>query len=110
MRFLFLVCTDSTAEPYLPAEDNIAEWFADVTARGAHVIGDRLRPEESAVTVKRRDGHVVTTDGPFAETKELIAGFDVIDCESREEAIEIASRHPMARFGQIDVREFWPLG
>ncbi|TAM71242.1 MAG: hypothetical protein EPN48_01280 [Microbacteriaceae bacterium] len=109
MRFLFLICTDSTAEPYEAAEDNIEEWITDVTGSGVHVIGDRLRPGEEAVTVKRRNGRVVATDGPFAETKELIAGFDVIDCASREEAVEIASQHPMARFGQIDVREFWPF-
>jgi hypothetical protein len=47
------------------------------------------------------------TDGPFAETKELIAGFDVLECGSLDEAVEIASRHPVAAFGAIDVREFW---
>jgi hypothetical protein len=47
------------------------------------------------------------TDGPFAETKELIAGFDVLECDSLDEAVEIASRHPVAAFGAIDVREFW---
>ena len=48
-------------------------------------------------------------DGPYAETKELIGGFDVIDCASRAEAVELASRHPMARFGRIELRPAWPM-
>jgi hypothetical protein len=50
---------------------------------------------------------VVLSDGPFAETKEQIAGYDVIDCEDLDEAIEVASKHPVARFGTIEVRPFW---
>ena len=57
--------------------------------------------------VRVRGGKPFVTDGPFAETKELIAGFDVLECSSLEEAVDIASRHPVAAFGAIDVREFW---
>jgi hypothetical protein len=109
MRFLFLVCTDETAEPYDAADDNIETWVSELDARGARVIGDRLRPNAEAIAVKRRGGKVVVSDGPFAEAKEVIGGFDVIDCANRDEAIEIAAKHPMARFGQIEIREFWPL-
>jgi hypothetical protein len=109
MRFLFLVCTDATAEPYNAADDNINTWVSELDERGARVMGDRLRPYEEAVAVKRRDGKVVVSDGPFAEAKEVIGGFDVIECADRDEAIEIASKHPMARFGQIEVRAFWPF-
>jgi len=71
--------------------------------------GDRLRPPEDATTVRWRRGEVLVTDGPFAETREQIAGYDVIDCADLDEAIEIASKHSMARFGRIEIRPFWPL-
>jgi hypothetical protein len=55
-----------------------------------------------------RQARLLGTDGPFAETKEWIAGFDLLECASLEEAIRIASRHPMARFGRIEVRPLSP--
>jgi hypothetical protein len=54
-----------------------------------------------------REEEVLLSDGPFAETKEWIAGFDIIECENLDEAIEVASRHPVARFGSIEVRPLW---
>jgi hypothetical protein len=54
-----------------------------------------------------RGGDVLVADGPFAETKEQIAGFDIIECADLDEAIDVASRHPVARFGSIEVRPFW---
>ena len=54
-----------------------------------------------------RDGKLLLTDGPFIESKELIAGFDIIDCADLDEAIEVASKHPMAKFGMVEVRPFW---
>jgi hypothetical protein len=75
--------------------------------RGVRRDGSRLRPVSDATTVRLRDGEVVLSDGPFAETKEQIAGFDVIDCENLDEAIEVASKHPVARWGAIEVRPFW---
>jgi len=107
MRFMLFVCEDPSAETYNPAEDNIGEWSEWVGDRA--VIGDRLRPASEAVTVRRRNGEVSVTDGPFTESKELIAGFDVIDVADQAEAIDIAGRHPMARFGRVEVREFWPF-
>lgn len=107
MQFILFVCDDPTAEPYVAAEDNIGEWFDSIEER--HLLGDRLRPASDAVTVRKRNGTVTVTDGPFTESKEIIAGFDVIDVADRDEAIEIASRHPMARFGRIEVRALWPF-
>ena len=72
--------------------------------------GDRLRPPEYASTVRVRGGDAIVTDGPFTESKEWIAGYDVIECADLDEAIEIASKHPMARAGRIEVRRAWPLG
>lgn len=103
------VATDPEAEPYDEAQDNIEEWIADVSARGAHLHGDRLRPIEDATLVRVRDGEVLVTDGPFTESKEWIAGYDMIQAADLDEAIEIASKHPMARFGRIELRPVWPL-
>ena len=109
IRYMMFVATDPAAEAYVPAEDNIEEWIEDVKARDANVIGSRLRPIEDATTVRVRNGEVVVSDGPFTESKEWIAGFDVIDARDLDEAIEIASKHPMARFGRIELRPFWPF-
>jgi hypothetical protein len=59
--------------------------------------------------VRTRGGELIVTDGPFTESKEWIAGYDVLECDSKEQAIEIAARHPMARFGRVEVREAWPF-
>jgi hypothetical protein len=109
IRYMMFVATDPTAEPFVAAEDNIEEWIADVTARGANVMGSRLRPVEDATTVRVRNGELIVSDGPFTESKEWIAGFDIIDARDLDEAIEIASKHPMARFGRIELRPFWPF-
>lgn len=103
------VATDPEAEPYDKDQDNIQDWIADVEGRGAHVRGDRLRPIEDATLVRVRDGEVLVTDGPFTESKEWIAGYDLIEAADLDEAIEIASKHPMARFGRIELRPVWPL-
>jgi hypothetical protein len=57
--------------------------------------------------VRVRDGEVVVSDGPFAETKEAVGGFDILECDSLEEAVEIAAAHPLAQIGTIEVRPFW---
>jgi hypothetical protein len=110
MQYMLFVCTDSTAPAYDPAQDNIEEWVKDVYDGGTGLHGDRLRPVTDATTVKVRDGQLRVSAGPFAETTEWIAGYDVIDCSDLDEAIDIASRHPMAKFGQIEIRPVWPLG
>jgi hypothetical protein len=66
-----------------------------------------LQPTSAATTIKRRDGELVIADGPFAETKEQIAGFYVIECEDLDERLEIASRNPVAEFGSVEVRPVW---
>lgn len=109
MRYMMFVLHDPAAEPYAPELDNIGEWVAAVSASGARIIGDRLRPPPHAKTVRMRAGKILVNDGPFAESKEWIAGFDLLDCASFEEAVAIAARHPMARFGSIELRPFWPI-
>jgi hypothetical protein len=109
MQYMMFVATDPEAEAYDAAQDNIQEWIAYVEQSGARVHGDRLRPVEDATLVRVRNGDVLVTDGPFTESKEWIAGYDVIEAADLDAAIEIASRHPMARFGRIELRPVWPF-
>ena len=109
MQYVMFVATDPEAEPFVPADDNIGEWVAEVESRGIHVYGERLRPVDDATTVRVRSGELLVTDGPFTESKEWIAGLDILECRDLDDAIEIASRHPMARFGRIELRPVWPF-
>jgi len=107
MKFLLFIGEAADAEPYDRALDNIQEWVADLEKRGAAVIGDRLVDAAESIVVRRRNGETIITDGPYVEAKEWIAGFDVIDVASRDEAVEIAAAHPMSRFGVVVIRELW---
>jgi hypothetical protein len=108
MRYIMFVCVDPTGEKYGPEEDNINEWVDEMDRRKVRTLGYRLKGVEDATTVRRRKGKVLVTDGPFADTKEWIAGFDLLECADLDAAIEIASKHPMARRGRIEIRPFWP--
>jgi hypothetical protein len=110
MRYLMFVCVDPSAGPYDPALDNIRDWVSTHEKRGNRILGNRLEHISTAKTVCVRKGQLLVTDGPFAETREWIGGFDLLDCASIEEAIEIAAKHPMARFGKIEVRPLWSHG
>jgi len=106
MMFLMFVVAGSDAETTAEkAGYTIEEWLDETARRGVRVEGDRLLGIDDATTV-RESGRLVT-DGPFADTKEWIAGYDVLDCADLAEAVEIASKHPMARVGAIEVRPFW---
>lgn len=114
MKFLMLVCWDAekmdaenepdTADT--PEEESFP-WLDDLRARGKWVTGDRLAPPRRARSVRVRDGKAMVTDGPFAETKEAVGGFDIIECGSVAEAVEIAAGHPVAQTGTIEVRRLW---
>jgi hypothetical protein len=113
MRYALLVAVDEKVE--LSEEDverRRAEFvgFQDqMEARGVMVARGRLQPTSLSTTVRVRDEGLVVADGPFAETKEQIAGFYIIECEDLDEAIEIASRNPGARYGTIEVRPVWEI-
>jgi hypothetical protein len=113
MRYALLICGDENAALSLTAEERSARFdaftaFSDaMTARGVLVGGERLRPSTTASTVQVRDGGVVIADGPFAETKEQIAGFYVIECTDLDEALEVAAQVPAAAYGTIEVRPVW---
>jgi hypothetical protein len=110
MQYLMMVCVtdDDVPSTEAPAEGAV-DWVEEMDGRGVRVMGQRLRPGNLATTVRKRNGEVVVSDGPFAETKEWIAGFDVLDCADLDEAIEIASKHPVATFGALELRPFWPF-
>jgi len=82
-------------------------WRLDLQARGLQVLGNALEGPETATTVRVRDGETLLTDGPFIETKEFIAGIDVVSCADRQQAIQLAAAHPIARYHTIEVRPFW---
>jgi uncharacterized protein (TIGR02246 family) len=106
MKYMLLVCGDDTADAsgMAPVEPWVEELGAE---RGVRLHGHRLRLPAEAVTVRVRDGEVLRTDGPFAETKEYVAGYDILECDSLEEAVEAAAKHPVASIGAMEVRAFW---
>ena len=108
MRYLMLVC-ETEPEGEYSEEDYKAGlmWGEEMSRRGVRLEGHRLRPSASATTVRVRDGEVLLTDGPFAETNEQILGFDLLECANLDEAIEVATRHPVARLGSLEVRPLW---
>jgi hypothetical protein len=116
MKYMLFHCADESMAydpdndcriPGSPAARALETWLSDLTARGVLLDGARLRPVSDATTVQVRQGNLLVSDGPFAETKEQVAGYDVIDCADLDEAIEIASRHPNALTGTVEVRPFW---
>ena len=115
MRYALLICTDETGTGALSPEEGaamLAEYVAfgeEMGRRGVMQGGERLRPTTDATTVRVRDDEVVTSDGPFAETKEQIGGYFIVDCTDLDEAIEVASKIPGARMGSIEVRPIWEM-
>lgn len=109
MKYLMLVVADPGLESTEEGPISIEQWVDETYGAGKATDGDRLRPPADAKTIRRRNGSLQVTDGPFAETHEWIAGFDILECESLDEAIELASRHPMATQGIIELRPAWPL-
>ena len=109
MRYVMFVCDNESVGVNL-ADADPTSWVREMDGRGVRLQGSRLRPGSDATTVRVRDGEVLLSDGPFAETKEQIGGFDLIECADLDEAIEVAARHPAARFGWVEVRPLWEHG
>jgi hypothetical protein len=113
MRYALLICTDEVARAQVSPEEK-AEMMAaydafgkEMAGRGVLQGGERLRPTTDATTVRVSGGEVLVSDGPFAETKEQMGGFFLVDCADLDEAIEIASKIPAAQHGTIEVRPIW---
>jgi hypothetical protein len=91
------------------AYQRYAAFSQSLRERGAYVAGEPLQPIATATTVRVREGETLTTDGPFAETKEQLGGFYIVDVDTIDEAIEWAARIPAADRGSIEVRPVMPI-
>ena len=108
MRYLLMICGDETAA----GPDMLAEYIAfgeEMGKRGVLTGGERLRPTTDATSVRVRNGELLTSDGPFAETKEQLGGFYLVDVADLDRALELAARLPAARTGVIEVRPLFPI-
>jgi hypothetical protein len=109
MKYLMLHTLDESATPNTETcgvPDQLAAWVEEMTSRGILLDGARLRPVADATSVRAPGGKVLVTDGPFAETKEQIAGYDVIECTDLDSAVAVAAAHPTSQVGSIEVRAF----
>jgi hypothetical protein len=103
---MMIVCYDPSLESVKDDGGmDIDSWVAEMDGRGVRLEGHPLSPGD-ATTVRVRGGQVLVSDGPFAETKELMGGYDLLDCADLDEAIEVASKHPLARRGAMELRPF----
>lgn len=115
MKYLCLICNDEKAFDALPAAEQervVAEhqaFAAELQQRGQLIAGEALQPVSTAVTVRIAGGKSVVSDGPFAETKEQMGGFYLIEARDLTEATQIAQRIPHAGFGSVEVRPVWEI-
>jgi hypothetical protein len=115
MRYLLLIYTEerteATPEDAMAAElEGYNAFGKEIQDRGLFEAGEALHPTAAATTVRVRDGQTVTTDGPFAETKEALGGFYLIKAKDLDEAIEVAAKIPGAKHGSIEVRPIFDFG
>ena len=115
MRYMLLICSDDKAAPAPPKAEMDAMFQGHVRfgeklrAAGKMVEGERLRPDSEASRIRLKAGQRQVMDGPFAETKEGLGGFYLIECDSREEAVEWAKQIPLREGGFIEVRAIWKM-
>ena len=110
MRYMLLIYNDEAAMANVPrdkTEQTLAAYGAYTEAlkkSGAYLAGERLRPTQAATSIRMADGKTNVLDGPYADTKEQLAGFYLVDANDLDEAIQLASKIPPARVGSIEVR------
>lgn len=107
MRYMLLIYAPEAADPEPPDPAVMKRWYdysAELDESGAMLAGDALQPTATATTVRNRDGERHVTDGPFAETKEVLGGYYLIDVDSLDEALDWAARCPGADHGSVEVR------
>jgi len=116
MQYLLMIYSNDAeyaARPQAEVAQTMAEYGAftqGIIQNGNYKGGERLRPASMATTVRVRDGKTLTTDGPFAETREQLGGYYLIDAKNLDEATAIAARIPGARYGCVEVRPIWAMG
>jgi hypothetical protein len=106
VRFLLLIRGDESAAAH--AEDGCGGWSERMVERGVLRGGGGLRPPAEAKAVRVRRRQLMLSDGPFAETKEQVGGFCLIEAADLDEGVEVAAQHPAATYATIEVREIWP--
>ena len=113
MRYLLLIYTPEVDPSTVSPEDRAAQtaaygrFTADIRERNVMQGGEALQPTTAATTVRVRDGRTLVTDGPYAETKEALGGFYLVDVKDLDEALELAALIPGAARGAIEVRPIW---
>jgi hypothetical protein len=108
MRYMLLICGEEEAHKAMEADGSFQAgchpWADELRRRGMLVTTEGLRPPGDATTVRVRGDQVLLTDGPFADTKEVIGGFSLVECADLDEALAVTARHPAARYGAIEIR------
>lgn len=115
MRYMLLIYSDEAHYPKMTEQQatqlmvDYRAFTEELQAASALLGSDRLQPTSSATTIRVRGGDTVTTDGPFAETKEQLGGFYLIEARDLDEAIQWATKVPTARYGSVEVRPIWDM-
>ena len=116
MKYLCLIYGDESSRRTMPKEqmDTMMKEYGafteDIKRSGQYIGGEPLQPTQTATTVRIRQGKISTTDGPFAETKEQLGGYYLINAKDLNEAIQVAARIPGARIGSVEVRPIMEFG
>ncbi|MRX27851.1 YciI family protein [Kangiella sp. HZ709] len=115
MQYLLMIYAAESAEP-TPGSDEFMQliqeydvFTEEVKAAGAFLAGEPLEPVSTATTVQVRNGERFVIDGPFAETKEVLGGYYLLDCENLDQALEYAAKIPSAKYGSVEVRPIMQL-
>ena len=114
MRYMLLIGSDKAAPAGSRSEMEATvqghrRFTEELQAAGKMIHGERLRPDSDASRVHLKAGQRQVMDGPFTETKEALGGFYLIECDSRQEAVEWAKKIPLREGGFVDVRPIWPM-
>jgi hypothetical protein len=111
MKYMLMFWVDESGE--VTADEDAAmmiavkSWVEEMRERGVLVGGGPLRSAREAKIVRVSDGELLVSDGPFAETKEQIGGYSVVECADLDAAVRLAAAHPLARTARVEVRPFW---
>lgn len=116
MQYLLLIYTaelpaDAVPDAAAMEQQHVAyaAFTRETHDRKMFVAGEALEPTSTATSVRLRDGRTIVTDGPFAETKEALGGFYLLECRDLDEAIEMAAKIPAAQYGTVEIRPIWAL-
>jgi hypothetical protein len=115
MRYMLLICSDEKVEAAVPEAEMSAivqghmRFAEELRKSGKMVLGERLRPEADASRIRLKAGQRQVIDGPFAETKEVLGGFYVIECDDKQEAVEWAKKIPLRPDSFVEVRPVWKM-